>query len=138
MNPIRVLIVDDHPVVRDGLRGMFSGEPGFEVAGEAVTAAKRSPCQSLQPDVILMDPHQRRWGERDPALAEQGSEDAFCINHRPGQLRSAHIEAARPATCSKMPRGAVAGCAVAQGETILSPSVAGRLVTRCAIHNRTL
>ena len=33
--PIRLLIVDDHPVVRDGLRGMFSGDPEFDVVGEA-------------------------------------------------------------------------------------------------------
>ena len=35
MSPIRLLIVDDHPVVRDGLRGMFAGDPDFEVVGEA-------------------------------------------------------------------------------------------------------
>lgn len=33
--PIRVLIVDDHPVVRDGLRGIFENEPGIDVVGEA-------------------------------------------------------------------------------------------------------
>ena len=32
---IRLLIVDDHPVVRDGLRGMFAGDPTFDVVGEA-------------------------------------------------------------------------------------------------------
>ncbi|HEX5290623.1 MAG TPA: hypothetical protein VFX25_17305, partial [Streptosporangiaceae bacterium] len=32
---IRLLVVDDHPIVRDGLTGMFSNEPGFEVVGEA-------------------------------------------------------------------------------------------------------
>ncbi|MEV7550956.1 response regulator transcription factor [Amycolatopsis sp. NPDC089917] len=53
---ISLLIVDDHPVVRDGLRGMFSADPRFEVLGEAgdgeeaITAGVR-----LRPDVILMD-----------------------------------------------------------------------------------
>ncbi|WP_156253023.1 response regulator [Pseudactinotalea terrae] len=53
---ISVLIVDDHPVVRDGLRSMFSADGRFEVVGEAgdgrqaVVAAAR-----LQPDVVLMD-----------------------------------------------------------------------------------
>jgi DNA-binding NarL/FixJ family response regulator len=53
---ITVLLADDHPVVRDGLRGMLADEPGIEVVGEAgngrdaVTAARR-----LCPDVVLMD-----------------------------------------------------------------------------------
>jgi DNA-binding NarL/FixJ family response regulator len=53
---ITVLLVDDHPVVRDGLRGMLTDELGIEVVGEAgngreaVTEARR-----LRPDVVLMD-----------------------------------------------------------------------------------
>lgn len=40
---IRLMICDDHPVVRTGLRGMLSGEPDFEVAGEAANAGRPSP-----------------------------------------------------------------------------------------------
>ena len=35
MTPLRLLLVDDHPVVRTGLRGMFESDPGFIVVGEA-------------------------------------------------------------------------------------------------------
>lgn len=39
---IRLLIVDDHPIVRDGLRGVFEGDPDFEVVGEAGNGAEGS------------------------------------------------------------------------------------------------
>ncbi|GAB3994795.1 hypothetical protein GCM10029992_10320 [Glycomyces albus] len=52
---IRLLVVDDHPVVRDGLRGMFGGE-GIEVVGEAADGASAvERALALRPDVILMD-----------------------------------------------------------------------------------
>ncbi len=53
---IRILLADDHAVVRDGLRALLDAEPGMEVVGsvadgrEAVLAVKR-----LQPDVVVMD-----------------------------------------------------------------------------------
>lgn len=56
MSAIRLLIVDDHPVVRDGLRGMFAHDPEFEVVGEASDGAEAvSSAMELKPDVILMD-----------------------------------------------------------------------------------
>ncbi len=56
MKRIRLLIADDHPVVRDGLSGMFAADPGFEVLGEAADGAEAVRlAQALNPDVILMD-----------------------------------------------------------------------------------
>jgi DNA-binding NarL/FixJ family response regulator len=53
---ISLLIVDDHPVVRDGLRGMFGADPRFEVVGEAGDGAEAVAAgERLRPDVILMD-----------------------------------------------------------------------------------
>jgi DNA-binding NarL/FixJ family response regulator len=56
MTAIRLLIVDDHPIMRDGLRGVFRSDEDFEVTGEASDGAETIQlAQVLQPDVILMD-----------------------------------------------------------------------------------
>ncbi|WP_020660408.1 response regulator [Amycolatopsis benzoatilytica] len=53
---ITLLIADDHPIVRDGLRGIFTGERGFEVLGEAAHGAEAvTLAEALKPDVVLMD-----------------------------------------------------------------------------------
>lgn len=53
---IRILLVDDHQVVRDGLRHMLESEPDMEVVGEAADAREALPqMELLCPDVILMD-----------------------------------------------------------------------------------
>ena len=56
MDKIRLLIVDDHPVVRDGLRGMLERQPDFEVVGEAGDGKEAlSSAEILKPDIVLMD-----------------------------------------------------------------------------------
>ena len=57
MSPvIRLLIADDHPVVRDGLRGIFEASGEFEVAGEASNGREAvDRAAALNPDVVLMD-----------------------------------------------------------------------------------
>ena len=60
---IRILITDDHAVVREGLRTFINTEPGMEVVGEAVDGieAVQQACE-LKPDVILMDMEMPRMG----------------------------------------------------------------------------
>jgi NarL family two-component system response regulator LiaR len=54
--PIRVLLVDDHAVVRKGLRALLDREPGIEVGGEAEDGEQAlRVADRLRPDVILMD-----------------------------------------------------------------------------------
>jgi DNA-binding NarL/FixJ family response regulator len=53
---MRVLIVDDHPLFRDGLRGLLESVGDLEVAGEAASGEEAiALAASLQPDVVLMD-----------------------------------------------------------------------------------
>ncbi|MEV6010919.1 response regulator transcription factor [Streptomyces sp. NPDC051976] len=60
---IRLLIVDDHPIVRDGLRGVFDGDPDFEVVGEAADGAEAvDRAAALAVDVALMDLRMPRMG----------------------------------------------------------------------------
>lgn len=54
--PIRVLIVDDHPMVRDGVATLLERQPDMEAAGEAADGAEAvAKFQALAPDVTLMD-----------------------------------------------------------------------------------
>jgi len=56
MNSVRILIADDHPVLRDGLTAILSTQSDFEVVGEAETGVEvLEKVNELQPDVILLD-----------------------------------------------------------------------------------
>jgi len=56
MKPIRVLLVDDHPVVRAGIEGILNSQPDIAVVGEASNGIEAIGLnQTLQPAVILMD-----------------------------------------------------------------------------------
>jgi DNA-binding NarL/FixJ family response regulator len=56
MEPIRLLIADDHPIFRYGLRTLLQAEAVFEVVGEAITGQDAiDQVAILQPDVVLMD-----------------------------------------------------------------------------------
>jgi two-component system, NarL family, invasion response regulator UvrY len=52
----RVLIVDDHKMFRDGLRGLINAEPDLEVVGEAVDGKEAiEAARKLSPDIVIMD-----------------------------------------------------------------------------------
>jgi DNA-binding NarL/FixJ family response regulator len=58
MEPLRVLIADDHPLFRDGLRALLASAPDTEVIGEAASGSEAiERALELQPDVVVMDLH---------------------------------------------------------------------------------
>jgi DNA-binding NarL/FixJ family response regulator len=136
--PIRLMIVDDHPVVRDGLRGMLANEPDLEVVGEASDGAEAlALVGSLQPDVILMDLRMPRLGGAATieALAEQGTEANVLVLTTYDTDRDVvpALEAGATGYLLKdAPREELLRAirAAARGESVLAPSVATRLVTQ--------
>lgn len=53
---VRILLVDDHPIVRQGLRTLLEGRTGWEVVGEASDGVEAlDKVEALQPDVVVLD-----------------------------------------------------------------------------------
>jgi DNA-binding NarL/FixJ family response regulator len=134
--PIKVLIVDDHPVVRDGLRGIFAGEVGFEVVGEAVNGQDAlSRARALAPDVVLMD---LRMPEMDGvtairALTEKGVGAKVLVLttfDTDSDVLPAIEAGATGYLLKDAPRQELlrAVRAAARGESVLSPSIASRVM----------
>lgn len=56
VNPVRILIADDHELVRQGMRAILQAEPGWTVCGEATTGRQAlTMALDLKPDVIVLD-----------------------------------------------------------------------------------
>src|SRR5258708_14096 len=56
MQPIRIVIADDHPIFRDGLRRLLESEAGFKVVGEACDGAEAVKlARQLKPEILLLD-----------------------------------------------------------------------------------
>lgn len=135
---VRVLVVDDHPVVRTGLRGMLAVDTAIEVVGEAGSGEEAlAMLQRDLPDVVLMD-------LRMPGMDGVAATTRITEQH-PGVrvivvttydtdtdiLRA--VEAGATGYLLKdTPREQLAAAvhAAACGETVLAPPVAAKLVTR--------
>ncbi|MFE2044256.1 response regulator [Streptomyces sp. NPDC059477] len=134
---ITLLVVDDHPVVRDGLRGMFDSAPGFTVLGEAADGVEAvARALALDPDVILMD-LRMPGGGGVAAIAEltrRGARAKVLVltTYDTDSDTLPAIEAGATGYLLKdAPRDELftAVRAAAQGRTVLSPAVASRLVS---------
>ncbi|MFF3162710.1 response regulator [Streptomyces sp. NPDC003273] len=134
---ITLLIVDDHPVVRDGLRGMFESAPGFTVLGEAVDGVEAvARAASLDPDVILMDLRMPGGGGVDAirTLTRGGARARVLVltTYDTDSDTLPAIEAGATGYLLKdAPREELFGAvrAAARGRSVLSPAVASRLVS---------
>ncbi|MET9351228.1 response regulator transcription factor [Streptomyces termitum] len=137
MTEITLLIVDDHPVVRDGLRGMFDTQPGFRVLGEAAGGTEGvALALELDPDVVLMDLRMPAGGGVDAiaALARHGARCRILVltTYDTDTDTLPAIEAGATGYLLKdAPRDELFAAvrAAAEGRTVLSPAVATRLVT---------
>jgi NarL family two-component system response regulator LiaR len=135
---VKVLIVDDHEVVRQGLRFLLAQEPGVEIVGEAADGAEAlDAIRRLRPDVVLLDLmmpvldglgvlQALRGREPRPAVVVLTS---YADEHKA-------IEAIRAGALSYVPKTSAAGrvteavLAAAAGGSVLAPSVTATLVQR--------
>ncbi len=140
MEAIKILIVDDHPVVREGIGSMLKREPDFKILGEASNGLEAiEKVQELSPDVVLMD---LRMPEMDGVEAmirikEEKPEVKFIIltTFSDDEYIFKGIAAgARAYLLKDAPRDELfkAIRAVSKGESLIQPVVASRVLDRLA------
>jgi DNA-binding NarL/FixJ family response regulator len=135
---IRIVLADDHPVVREGLRAMLSAEPDLDVVADASSGPQAEALAAeLLPDIVLMDLRMPGGGGVDSIvrMTEAGLPCRVIVlttyDTDRDILRA--VEAGAAGYLLKdLPRGALADAvrAAARGETVLAPAVAARLVDR--------
>ena len=144
MSKIRVLIADDHPVVREGLSAMLDRQDDMEVVGEAIDGAdavKRT--RETRPDIVLMDLQMPVMDgvEAMKRIAEQQSSVRFIVltTYDNDERIFKGIEAgARAYLLKDSPREELfkAIRAVHKGDSLIQPSVASKVLDRFAVLSR--
>ena len=135
---VSVLIVDDHPVVRTGIRGMLEGQPDFVVVGEATNGEEAVELVGrLDPDVVLMD--LRMPGTDGVAatarLRKQRPETRVLVlttSDSGADILRAVEAGATGYVLKDAPREEIYGAirAAAEGKPLLAPDVAAHLIER--------
>ncbi|GIE36912.1 DNA-binding response regulator [Actinoplanes italicus] len=138
MSGLRLVIVDDHPVVRDGLRGMLGTQSDFEIVGEAAGGAEAlTVVEATRPDVVLTDLRmpEPSGGALIRLLLERVPQTRILVltTHDTDSDVLPAVEAGAIGYLLKdAPREELfrAVRAAARGQTVLSPSVAALLLAR--------
>ncbi|GAB03635.1 response regulator [Gordonia amarae] len=144
---IRIVIADDHPVVRAGLRAMLSAEPDVDIVGDAATSDDAVTLVSeLSPDLVLMDLRFGATGSgadatrRIRSLPDPPAVLILTNYDTDGDILGA-VEAGASGYLLKdaPPEELIAAIrAAAAGETALAPAIAGRLIARMRSPQPTL
>jgi DNA-binding NarL/FixJ family response regulator len=138
MTPIRIVIADDHPIFRAGVRGLLSAEQEFEVVGEASNGRDAvSLIRRLSPELLLID---LQMPELDGVSAIREIRQVapktrilvLTTYDSDGDILRAVEAGASGYLLKDTPREELfkAVRAVARGESVLSPSVASKLLVR--------
>lgn len=133
---LRVLVADDHPVVRAGIAGLLAAEPGIEVVGEATDGEQAVALAAvLRPDVVVMDLRMPGMDGDEATARIRSSSPAVRVlvlttyESDDSILRAVEAGASGYLLKAAPPEEIVAGVrAVARGDTALAPALAASLV----------
>ena len=132
---IRLFLVDDHPLVRDGLRARLGSMPNLEIVGEAGSAAEAlAQIDSVRPDLMLMDVGMKDMNGIELAallLQRQGAPHIVMLSmyDNPEYVQKALQAGARGYVLKDAPAAEIVAAieAVSAGGTVLSPAVSKKL-----------